>query len=805
MPISLTTTFADVGGTFRAVARTLRHAPGFTLTVVLTLAIAIGANAAVFSALDAILFQPLPFPNSDRLVYVRQTVRDVVTNSVGPLRLEDWNSRSNTFEALTGYSTEDIADTSGDFAERRRLARVAPRFFDVWGVRPILGRDFVGSEHEPGAASIVVISTRYWQYRFNSDPKVLGSTVRIGNESFQLVGIMDPGFAFPDQNVDFWAPMIYQPDFRRTSAWYTGYGRLKAGVTIEQAQADLARVQRELAQDYPDTDRDIGVVVESLKEVTVGNARGSLWVLYGAVTLLLLIACTNTAALLLARWSHRRHDMAMRRALGASPISLVIRTLSETSVLVVCGSLIGLSMAWVATVGIRRLAVGFPRIDQLSINGGVVAYSCAAVLLVTLLCGLVPALRNVDDLTGRRLVTGSSREVSSRHSVQWLLVGAQVTLSVVLLTGAGLLARSMYELSHVELGFDARNVLTFRISGNFGEPTPVAQTVERVLGELISLPQVNGAAVASPVPGGSNDRSGVEFGTAMYRSSRGSVDPEGEMPASTRIVSPTYFEVMGIPRLEGEPCVRASPGDASQSVGVNQMFASQYYGTRSPVGQPLVSPRGEALRIVAVYGDSREFGADRSPVPTVYDCRTGVAFAPLAFLVRTNGEPAQAIASIRQTVKRVEPARAVYDVSSLESRIGTQFASQRLRAVLMALFAGAALALVCVGVYSTLAYIVNLRHREIGLRIAMGARQSHILRQFVGKAMRVVGFSAALGVVGSLIASRAVSHMLFAVSASDPLTLASVVVVVLFMAVWAALLPSLMASRVDPIVALRQD
>ncbi len=799
-PNATSVTTAIAGGC-RDAARTLSRIPGFTLTVICTLAMAIGGNAAVFAALDAVLFEPLPFPHGERLVQLRQRVGDVTTNTVGPLRLEDWSQRSTTFDALTGYSPEDVADTSGDFSERRRLARVAPRFFDTWGVPPAAGRGFSEGDHEPGAAPLVVISARYWELRFGSVPGVLGSLVRLGDESFELVGVADESLAFVDAGVDFWVPMIYEPDFNRRSSWYTSYGRIKDGVTIDEARADLARVQAALAQEYPESDRNIGLAIESLADARLGGIRGSFWLLYAAVTVLLAIACTNTTALLLARESQRRQDVAIRRALGASNLSLVARSLGEAFVLVLCGSIVGLIIAAGATTAFRRLATDLPRVDEISIDLGVVLYTVSVMLIVTMLCGVWPVLRSADD---GRSTPGSARgQVSSRHSAHWLLVGGQVTLSVILLAGAGLLGRSLYELSHVETGFDAANVLTFRITGNFGEPVPIAQTVDGVLAAVAALPAISSVSVSSPVPGVANDRSGFDFSMAAYRSSREAA-PEDEMQAATRIVSPGYFEAMKIPLVDGEACSRGSRGE-SQDVAVNQLFASRYFAGRSPLGQPIVSPRGDALRIVAVYADAREYGVERSPVPTVYDCRTAVAFPPLAFVVRTKGDPEQVIASIRQSVQRAEPARALYDVSTLAARIGTAYASETLRATLVGCFALAALALVALGIYSTVAYVVSVRKREIGLRMALGARRSDIVRHYVGKVLRVAAIAAALGLVSSLVVSHAASSMLFSVSARDPFTFAAVIALVLLVAVWAALAPARKASRVDPNVALRQD
>lgn len=788
----------------RFAIRSLAHVPVFSLTIVLTLAITIGANTAVYSALDAVLFKPLPFPDADRLVSVSQTIKDNSVNNVGPARLEDWNERSSTFEAMTGYYTEDVSDTSGDLPERMRKANVAPRFFDVWQIAPELGHAFAASDHEAGAAPVAVISNRYWRRRFDADPDVVGTTIRIGENAYELVGIMPEDFAFADADVDVWVPTRYFPYvLDRRAAWYAGYARMKPGVTVEQARADLNRVQAQLSREYPDSDRDIGVAIEPLKDTTVGSVKTSLWLLFGAVSVLLLIACTNIAAMLLARASERRREAAVRLAIGSSRASIALRAMTESAVLVVGGTGIGLALAVVATRTFRRLAPALPRVDEITVDGKALLYTLASVVAVTILCGSIPAYRAARNADGKNLTGNARWQVSARHSMQWLLVGVQVALSVMLLAGAGLLVRSFQELSHVDNGFDPHNVLTFRISGSYAEPN-MLENVERIRAEVASVPGVEDAATSTPVPGVLNDRSGFDVGTAEFHVDGTVADDDAPMLAEIRLVSPEYFGVMRIALSAGESCRLAEPG-GQETMLVNQVFVDRYLGGRSPLGQNIQSRYADMARIVGVSGNAREFGPDRSPVPTAYLCRAAVAYPPLSFLIRTDGDPAAIVNTVRQRLKEIEPTRSMYDVQTLGERMGAEFDTDRLRTALFALFAAAALALVCLGIYGTLTYIVSLRRREVGLRVALGAQQRNIAAQFLNKAIAVVGAAAFLGLAGSVLLSGAISSQLYGVAPTDPVTLATVVAIVLLVGCLAALAPALRAARIDPMKALRQN
>jgi putative ABC transport system permease protein len=790
----------------RYAARSLARAPAFTLTVVLTLGLGIGANGAVFSALNAVLLRPLPLPDADRLVKLNEARQDR-TGNVAPARLEDWNERNSTFEALTGSYSQDISDTSGDLPERLRQATVAPRFLDVWRVAPMLGRGFVPADHVPGSGAVVMISQRYWERRFHSDAAIVGKTITIGADSGTLVGVMPASFTFPEHDVDVWVPLVYFPYVKpRYNAWLQGYGRLRPGVALEQARADLDVVQRRLASEFPDTDRDMGVHTESLKDTVVGTVRSSLWLLFASVSVLLLIACTNIAALLLSRATRREQEIAVRFSLGSSRWAVASQVLTETALLASLGAVVGLGIAVGASFALRTVAAGFPRIDELAVDTPTLLYTALTVFGVTALCGLAPALRSAR-AGGVRVARSGRGQVSGRHSLQWLFVGVQVSLSVALLAGAGLLVRSFQELGRVDPGFDPNRVLTFRVSGSYGQPrSQMAQDVNAMLDSLRGVPGVEAAATSSPVPGVLNDHSGFEFTVQEFQIVEGTAEPDQMLQSESRVVSPSYFGTMKIPLVAGEPCrFRVpTPGAQEQEILVNQAFASRFFPERSAVGLHIKQGTFTS-RILGVVGDAREYRLDRVPTPTFYTCVTAIAYPPLSFLLRTAGDPSAIVGAVRQRMKEIEPSRSVYDVVPLTERIGAEYAQDRLRTALVVLFAGAALSLVCLGIYGTLSYIVSQRRREVGLRVALGALSSTIVAQFVTQALRVVGVACAVGLVLSLAFGRALSGLLFGVSPFDPLTLAGVVVLVVGVAALAAFLPSLRASRIDPMEALREE
>jgi putative ABC transport system permease protein len=787
----------------RYAVRTLTHTPGFTVTVVLTLALGIGANTAVFSAVDAVLLRPLPFPNSDRLVRILQKNSRTTETPVAPVRIEDWNQLNSTLEGITGFYTEDVSETSADLPEQLRRAFVAPRFVEVWGMAPALGRGFTEAEHQPGGPPAVVISDRYWRRRFAADPEVLGKLIRVAGATAPIVGVMRPSFRFSDPDVDAWFPRVNDQITRfRQATWYTGIGRLKAGVTLAQARADLAAVQARLGTQYPDSDRDITVLLEPLKETMVGRYRASLWLLFAGVSALLLITCTNVAALLLSRGTQRRPEIAIRLALGASRTNVAVQLLTETGVLALTGSTLGLAVAVIVGMALRSIASDLPRLDEISIDGRLLLYSLASACIVTLLCGLMPVIRTARDGVASTAQDAGRTQVSTRNSIQWVLVGTQVALSVTLLAGAGLLVRSLDELSRVDPGFEPARVLSFRMSGNYAEFGDYARLLRRIdttLEHLRALPGVEASATSFSAPGVPTGFQ-VEFELVEARGDQGA-----RMVAESRVVSPEYFETLRIPLLEGTLC-RRQTRDATELM-VNRAFADRYFaGKPSVPGFHLANPNANVSpgRIAGLVGDVRERGLDQEPGPTVYFCSSAQGPAPY-FLIRTQGEPAAIVQTVRLRLKELEPLRAVYDIAPLETRIDDAFAQNRLRTTLLALFAATALSIACVGLYGTVSYAVSRRRRESALRLALGALRRDIVRQFLVQGLRVAGIACACGLVLSITFARALSGMLYGVSPLDPATLASVVGIVLLVTTVAALIPAARAAFVQPMRALRED
>jgi putative ABC transport system permease protein len=778
----------------------LGRTPGFTTAVVLTLALGIGANGAVFSAVNAVLLQPLPFPDGDRLMRIRQVQERSAEANIAPVRLEEWNRLNDTFASITGYYMEDVSDTSGEFPEKVRRAFVAPRFCEVWGVPPARGRCFTALEH-----SGALISDRYWRTRLGADPNVLNRQVRIGATAYPIVGVMPATFRFPDRAVDVWFQIGLDNKYAqsRRNTWYTGVGRLKPGVSVQQARANLTAVQAQLGQQYPDPDRTIGVEVVPLKTFTLGDVGQSLWLLFGGVSLVLLITCTNIAGLLLARSTHRHQEIAVRLSLGASRSRVAAQLLVETSLLSLAGAGVGLAVAGGATMTLRAAAADLPRMDEISIDWTVALYTLATAVVVTALCGVLPAIRAGRETTGRSLTESTRTQLSSRHSLQWLLVGAQVAMSVVLLAGAGLLVRSFQELGQVDAGFDPTHVLAFRVSGDFSETVNYDRLTARIddtIDAVRALPGVEAAATSLFLPGVPAEREQ----TFTFVEARGDVDRQ--LIAERRFVSPEYFETMKIPVLEGGLCARQRR-DGPRQVLINQAFRARYLSDwPSPIGLHLAASANldEAARIVAVTADARDRGVDRDPVPTVYSCVSAPNPTPY-FLARTHGPPLALAQTIRVTMREREPLRSVYDLAPLEDRIGGAFAQNRLRTNVLSFFALTALALAGVGLYGTLNYAVSLRRREVGLRLALGARRTTIIRQFFAHGFKVIAVACIAGVALALMLTRVLEGMLFGVSPTDPMVLSAVIAIVMAVAVVGSLIPAARASLIDPMRVLRDD
>ncbi len=787
----------------RAALRFLRQSPAFSVAAVATLALGIGANSAVFSALDAVVLRALPFPRADRLMQVSQrNDRSHDANRfVASVRLEDWNRLNATFAGLTGYYKDDLTETSGALPERFTEAMVAPRFFDVMGVSPVLGRAFRAEEQHFGGPHAVVISYRLWRGRFNGNPHVLGQALHIGKAALPIVGVMPEGFRYPDRDVDLWEPSPVDAPYAqsRDSTWFSVVGRLQPGVTEAQAQANLATVQHQLGMQFPKSDADLRVDMVPLKETIVSGVRDSLWLLYGSVSLLLLIACSNLAALLLARTADREHEIAVRFALGASRRAVMGQLLAEVFALAVLGALFGLLVAAGTLDGLRLLAAGLPRGEEIALNWRVLLYSLGCAVATTFVCGLYPALRSTRRELARSMAQTGRTQSAPRGTMQWWLVGVQVALAVVLLTGAGLLLRSLQALGRVSPGFETAHVLTFHISGSWGETGDMKRLIartDRTLDVLRALPGVEAASTAGALPGMPG-----KFESAFRID--GHNDAAQPVLADARSVSAGYFATLHIPLLAGEAC---REGSTTSDFLVNRSFVDRYFGHAPALGHMLAvgaqdgyTPPGQIRGIVA---DAREDGLNTPPAPTVYYCFSTPTAAP-DYLVRTRGDARAMAEPIRQQIHALEPARSVYAMELLQQHLHDSGAENRLRTVLLIAFGSTAIALACIGLYGSLNYLGRVREREIGLRLTLGASRGAMARRFLFQGLRVTALGCAAGALGSLFAGRLLATMLFGISALDAPTYVGVLLLVLAMAALACALPARRAARVEPATVLR--
>ena len=661
----------------------------------------------------------------------------------------------------------------------------------------MLGRDFLPEEEHFGGPHVLIISHRLRMHRFNGDPHVIGKQLHLEGGSLTIVGVMPAGFRFLDHDVDIWSPSPPDAPFAqdRGSTWYYQVvGRLKAGVSISEARSNLANVQAQLGKLYPKTDSKLGVEIQPLKDLFVADSRKSLWLLYGSVSLLLLIACINIAALLLARAAEREREISVRYALGAARATIIWQLLSECFVLAITGSVLGLFVASGGSALFRRYAIGFPRRDEMSLDWHIVSYTLICAVVATFVCGLIPAIRG----TRRDINIVTRSQVSARNPIQWILVGTQVALAVTLLIGAGLMLRSFQELGRVSAGFETSHILTFRISGNWGETSDMktlTQRIDRTLDTIRATPGVVAAATTAMLPG-----IPVESRTEVKLIDAPQPD---RIIAQNRYVSNGYFATMKIPMLAGVPC----PATGS-AVIVNRSFVTNYLNNLEPIGQhlrfapdPWDTPPSEIKGIVA---DTREQGMNQAPAPTLYWCLSAPFPTPY-FLVQTRSDPMSMAETLRQKIHTLEPTRSVYNISPLDIHLSNNFAPDRLRTFLLTAFALSAIALASAGLYGTLSYFVTVRRRESGLRLALGATQSQIVSSFFVKGVRVALIGCAVGACLSLAFTKTLTSLLFGITATDWPTWLEVISAVLAVAACASLFPAIRAATVEPMQVLRDE
>ena len=801
---------------FRYAARSLRRSPGFALVAVLTLALGIGANTAIFSVVNAVLLRPLPFPDPDRVSYVGWGWSGNQNSSVPPFYFTYVREHSRVFEGLATYRALEAGLEQGNRTAEAKGLRVSADFLRVVGLQPAFGRGFLADEDRAGGPQVAVLSNEFWRNQLGGDPGLVGRVVRLNGESYTVVGVLPPGFRFPaaPEYTDVLVPLQLVADPQDRGFNYPMLGRLKPGVTRERAASDLQAVFASLRAAHPDLVEPnmTGPELLTFQTAFVGGLAAVLWILLGAVGLVLLIACVNVAGLLLARATERQREIAIRASLGAGRGRIVRQLLTESLLLALLAGVFGLLLGvWSVDALLALTPQGIPGLDTTQLDWRVLGFAFALALVTGIVFGLAaafPATRTqlVDALKqgGRTAVGGASR-------ARGILVAAEVALSVVLLAGAGLLVATLLHMSRVDLGFDSDNVLTVsipRTPEGYETAAAVWNFDRQLLERVAAMPGVSSVASASNLP--------LERGWNFPMSVQGRPDA-GMGDAEWRAISPDYFQTLGIRTVRGRVFQPSDNPAAPPVILINEAMARRFWPQENPVGdriqvgtvggQTVPGFEDPPREIVGVVPDIREMGLDRSAKPTIYvpQAQAPAMLLSLPHLLVRTTQPAALARAVRAEVRELDPRVPQPQIRSMREVVASSVAPQRFNAVLMGVFAALALVLTAVGIYGVISYSVRYRTREIGVRMALGARSGEVLRLVLRQGMRLVLVGAGVGLLAALVLTRFLAGMLYGVGASDPLTFGAITLLLVAVALVASYLPARRATRVDPMIALRSE
>ena len=797
----------DVLRDARYAVRQLGKTPGFAIIAILTLALGIGATSAIFSVVNGVLLRPLPYPEPDGLVRLFEIVPQYGSFSVAPATFLDGRKQSTAFARIAAFTGGTTTFAGTDGPERVATATISWDLFDLLGVSPMLGRTFTGPEDLPGKNGVIVLSYGMWQRRFAGDPNVLGRTLTLSGEPVTIVGVMPAGFFFPSREIELWRPIALNPaNATRGGHFLAVIARLKPETSVAQASAELKTISERLAQQYPDASANESAEVMQLKEQIVGSIRPALLTLFAAVAVVVLIACANVANLLLVRASVREKEMAIRGALGAGRRRLVLQLLAESLVLAILGGGLGLLFAYLAIPAVQALSAGsIPRVNDISIDGRVLAFSLGVTLLTGMVFGLAPAWHASRPGIGEVLKEGGRSSVtSSGRLLRNGLMIAEVALSIVLLVGAVLLLRSFGRITGVDPGFRADNVLAFRVTlpnKSYPEEHNRVAFFDALLAKLATLPQVRAAGMVQAIP------MRGDYVLSFDIQGRPPSKPNASPSANYRSVSPDYFRTLNIPVKRGRAFTGQDVEKSPMVAVVDEAFVNRHFPNEDPIGRGIDIGDGTDgfYQIVGVVGSVRYDGLGSSPEPTMHVPFKQGVFSTMWIVARTDGDPVQQSSAVRQAVTSIDPSLPAYSIASLASIVSDSVAQRRFSMLLLGMFALIALFLAAIGLYGVVAYSVNQRTQEIGVRMALGAQRADVFRLIVGGGMTLAVVGVILGLAGALAAARVVETMLFGVTPFDPASYGTTAGVLLAVAALACYLPARRAMRVDPLAALRQE
>jgi putative ABC transport system permease protein len=795
--------------------RMLRRTPGVAVAAVIALALGIGANSALFSVVDGVLLRPLPYKDSHELYVIRGAFPEHGNVPVSVLELKDLNAMLHTVTSVGAFAQGDVNLTGGGLPpDRIPTGLASPELFPTLGATPILGRNFTADEEKRGADHVAILDYGFWQKRFAGDATVIGNEVMLDNEPYKIIGVLPAGFQI-DQHCDLWVPLSQSTPMYdlRGAHWLKAIARVKPGTTAPQLAADLDAFTKRLSELYPKQYSRWTFSSRPYLDEVVGDVRAALFVLLGAVAFVLLIASANVANLMLARAAARNREMAIRTALGASRGRLIRQLLTESLLLAFIGGTLGLLLAvWGVDAMVALAPDALPRAQEITLDARVLAFTIGVSLVSGVVFGLMPALTGSRPDLHESLKDGTRGTSSSRGRLRKTLVVSEVALSLVLLVGAGLMLRSFLTLRSVDPGLHPEHVLTLRVSLPSPTGTPDAAErmrwvawFDRALERLRGLPGVVevGATTLLPFDGDTQDTS---FDIEGYTPPPGS-SPDNEI----RSVEAGYFEAMGIPLVSGRLIGRGDTAEAPPIVVINQAMAKKYWPHENALGKRLklhssFAPQKDFSTVVGVVGDVRGYGLDQAPRAEMYFPYPQLRYpAALAVVLKTAGDPAALVPSVRAAIAEVDRQQPIFNVTPMTELIATSMAQRRFSLVLMLIFGATALLLAAVGIYGVMSYTVAQRTQEIGIRVALGASPSSVLGMVVRDGMRLVLIGLALGLAGAFATSRLVASLLYGVTATDLVTYGAIALVLALVALLATVIPARRATRVDPMLALRAD
>jgi putative ABC transport system permease protein len=802
--------FTSVLRDLRYAFRTLARNPGFACISVLALALGIGANSAIFTVVNSVLLEPLRFQKPEQLVVVRE--RNLKAGfpqfSLSPGNYQGYRDRNHTFSGIAAFGRAGFNLAGGGEPERLTGTRVALNFFDVLGRRPAMGRTFTAEEMQLGRHRVAILSHGLWQRRFAGSREVLGQTLKLNDELYTVIGVMAADFQFPAR-AEIWTPLALDLENwqQRGGHYLNGVGRLKPGATLTAAQADLNTIAARAEQQFPDSNAGWDTTISSLQEAAVGKIRPTLLTLTAAVGFVLLIACVNLANLLLSRSAARRREMGIRSSLGAGRGRLIRQLLTESVLLAGLGAAAGLALAWAGTRMLVTLSPNIlPRASEIAMDTPALGFTAAIAVLTGILFGLAPAIHMAKtDLMAALRDGGRGNAIGFRRNrLRSVLVVGEVALALVLLSGAGLLMRSFYHLQSMDPGFDPHDVLTFRTNlpaAKYKSDEAQAAFYRRALERIRSMPGVTAAGAAQIFP-----LAGDDYILSFGQLGKPPV-PAGNQPsAAYYAATPGYFRALKIPITRGRDFTERDNAAAPPVAIVSESMARQFYANENPLGQRIQMGNGsKPAEIVGIAGDVRDQQLESKGRPAVYEPAAQIPFNAMYFGVRTSGDPAALIASVRSAMRELDAELPLDGVGTVDALVATSLSQRRFAMLLMAIFAGLALVLAMVGIYGVISYSVTQATQEIGIRMALGARRGDVLGMVFGYAGVLIAAGLAIGAGAALGTGRFLASQLFEVKPADPATYAAVAGVLLATGLVACAIPALRAMRVDPLVALRNE